>query len=140
MLKQKLNSIRQFNHIFSNKNRMHSLSKIAYAIKPMAYNIPNDINGKDIFLKMIELTKDDNYLNFYEKITNKEKFKRNYVIGLMKNFVINKKIKNRILYLSIFFFDILIKMNRNELSYEQLGLGSLILITKFYYEKNLKNK
>ena len=140
MLKQKLNSIRQFNHIFSNKNRMHSLSKIAYAIKPMAYNIPNDINGKDIFLKMIELTKDDNYLNFYEKITNKEKFKRNYVIGLMKNFVINKKIKNRILYLSIFFFDILIKMNRNELSYEQLGLGSLILITKFYYEKHLKNK
>ena len=91
MLKQKLNSIRQFNHIFSNKNRMHSLSKIAYAIKPMAYNIPNDINGKDIFLKMIELTKDDNYLNFYEKIINKKKFKRNYVIGLMKNFVINKK-------------------------------------------------
>ena len=132
MLKLKLNSIRHFNHIFSNKNKLHSLSKIAYAIKPMAYNIPNDINGKDIFLKMIELTKDDNYLNFYEKIINKEKFKRNYVIGLMKNFVINKKIKNRILYLSIFFFDILIKMNRNELSYEQLGLGSLILITKFY--------
>ena len=140
MLKLKLNSIRHFNHIFSNKNKLHSLSKIAYAIKPMAYNIPNDISGKDIFLKMIELTKDDNSLDFYEKITNKEKFKRNHVIGLMKNFIINKRIKIRFLYLSIFFFDILIKMNRNELSYEQLGLGSLILITKFYSEKHFKNK
>ena len=140
MLKLKLNSIRHFNHIFSNKNKLHSLSKIAYAIKPMAYNIPNDISGKDIFLKMIELTKDDNSLDFYEKITNKEKFKRNHVIGLMKNFIINKRIKIRFLYLSIFFFDILIKMNRNELSYEELGLGSLILITKFYSEKHFKNK
>ena len=140
MLNEKLNSIRFFNSVFSNKKLCNSSSKISFSIKPIAYNIPNDICGKDIFLKMIELTKDENHLILYKKMTNKEKSKRNYIIGLMKDFIHNNKIKYKILYSAIFFFDILLNIN-SELSIEQIGLGSLIIVSKFFYEKhcNIRN-
>ena len=54
----------------------------------------------------------------------------------MKKFIISNKINNRISLLSIYIYDILIKKNNNELTLEQLGLGSLILVTKFFYEKD----
>ena len=141
MFNEKLNSIRFFNSVFSNKKLCNSSSKISFSIKPIAYNIPNDICGKDIFLKMIELTKDENHLILYKKMTNKEKSKRNYIIGLMKDFIHNNKINYKILYSAIFFFDILLNIN-SELSIEQIGLGSLIIVSKFFYEKhcNIRNQ
>ena len=54
----------------------------------------------------------------------------------MKQFIISNKINNRISLLSIYIYDILIKKNNNELTLEQLGLGALILVTKFFYEKD----
>ena len=77
--------------------------------------------------------KDENFLHNYKILSNKEKIKRSYILKLMKQFILSKKIKLRIIYLSIFFLDLLMKKNKNELTLEQIGLGSLILVSKFFY-------
>ena len=135
MKKEKHNSIRTINSFFR-QTKSPLKSKVTCSIKPIIYDIPNDLNIKSIFYNMLLLLKNENYLNYYKKINNNEKTIRSSFLKLMKKFIISNKINNRISLLSIYIYDILIKKNNNELTLEQLGLGSLILVTKFFYEKD----
>lgn len=141
MNKDHLKTIRHFNSVFLKILDSPSKKKQKNSSKSLIQNF-NDSNIIDIFYEMIDSMKDENFLHNYKILSNKEKIKRSYILKLMKQFIFSKKIKLRIIYLSIFFLDILMKKNKNELTLEQIGLGSLILVSKFFYEKyyNITNK
>ncbi len=136
MKKEKHNSIRNINSYFRKQTKSPFKSKVTCSIKPIIYENPKDLNIKSIFYNMILLLKNENYLNYYKKLNNNEKTIRTSFLKIMKQFIISNKINNRISLLSIYIYDILIKKNNNELTLEQLGLGALILVTKFFYEKD----
>ena len=137
MKKEKHNSIRNINSYFRKQTKSPFKSKVTCSIKPIIYENPKDLNIKSIFYNMILLLKNENYLNYYKKLNNNEKTIRTSFLKIMKQFIISNKINNRISLLSIYIYDILIKKNNNELTLEQLGLGALILVTKFFYEKDI---
>ena len=132
MNKDHLKTIRHFNSVFLKILDSPSKKKQKNSSKTLIQNF-NNSNIIDIFYEMIDSIK---------ILSNKEKIKRSYILKLMKQFILSKKIKLRIIYLSIFFLDLLMKKNKNELTLEQIGLGSLILVSKFFYEKyyNITNK
>ena len=132
MNKDHLKTIRHFNSVFLKILDSPSKKKQKNSSKSLIQNF-NDSNIIDIFYEMIDSMKDENFLHNYKILSNKEKIKRSYILKLMKQFILSKKIKLRIIYLSIFFLDILMKKNKNELTLEQIGLGSLILVSKFFY-------
>ena len=134
MNKDHLKTIRHFNSVFLKILDSPSKKKQKNSSKTLIQNF-NNSNIIDIFYEMIDSMKDENFLHNYKILSNKEKIKRSYILKLMKQFIFSKKIKLRIIYLSIFFLDILMKKNKNELTLEQIGLGSLILVSKFFYEK-----
>ena len=141
MNKDHLKTIRHFNSVFLKILDSPSKKKQKNSSKTLIQNF-NNSNIIDIFYEMIDSIKNENFLHNYKILSNKEKIKRSYILKLMKQFILSKKIKLRIIYLSIFFLDLLMKKNRNELTLEQIGLGSLILVSKFFYEKyyNITNK
>ena len=136
MFKDKIKAIRHFNSVFSKKGESPSKNKNNYSVKPFFFNFPNDINIRDIFFEMINSIKNDNFMNYYKLLSNREINKRSSVLKLMKQFILSKKINYRMIYLTIFFFDILIKRNKDEFTLEELGIGSLLLVIKFFYEKH----
>ena len=142
MYKEKIKAIKHFNSDFSKKGESPSKSKNNYSVKLSIFNFPNDINARDIFFQMILSVKNDNFINNYKLLSNREINKRSSVLKLMKQFILSKKINYRMIYLTIFFFDILIKRNKDEFTLEELGIGSLLLVIKFFYEKhnNINNK
>ena len=141
MNKDHLKTIRHFNSVFLKILDSPSKKKQKNSSKTLIQNF-NNSNIIDIFYEMIDSIKNENFLHNYKILSNKEKIKRSYILKLMKQFILSKKIKLRIIYLSIFFLDLLMKKNKNELTLEQIGLGSLILVSKFFYEKyyNITNK
>ena len=107
--------------------------------KSSSNEIPKDINLIDICTQVVNspiLSNGEN--NIYIKLTEEELLKRQYVIECIKNFINSYKIKYKILYNIIFLFDILIYIDNNVKviqDYEQLGLGSTILIIKYNHEE-----
>ena len=115
--------------------------KTPYSVKPVFCVIPRDLNIKDIFIQLTDSTftlYNDN--KTYIKLSQEQIVKRKYIIESIKRFIINHRIKYKILYNIIYMFDILICYNdKNKLisSLEKLGLGSTILMIKFIYEEFL---
>ena len=137
-----LNYKRSLNLTRNNEQNQFSINLInTFSLKPISLIIPQDINVKEILKNMIEKVNiyKDKFFQF-KKLTQSEKIKRKTIIESMKKFLIGNRIKCSVLYSSIFLFDILIiKNNDNELSYEELALGALILSVKFSNEYNLFN-
>ena len=110
--------------------------------KTFSNEMHKDINLNDICTRAINspiLSNGEN--NIYIKLNEEELLKRQYVIECIKNFINSYKIKYKILYNIIFLFDILIYIDskvRVIQDFEQLGLGSTILIIKYNHE-DLKN-
>ena len=98
-----------------------------------------DINLQDICNRVANssiLSNGEN--NIYIKLSEDELMKRQYVIECIKKFINLYKIKYKILYNIIFLFDILIYVDSKVKviqNYEQLGLGSTILMIKFNHEE-----
>ena len=115
--------------------------KTPYSVKPVFCVIPRDLNIKDIFIQLTDSTftlYNDN--KTYIKLSQEQIVKRKYIIESIKRFIINHRIKYKILYNIIYMFDILICYNdKNKLisSLEKLGLGSSILMIKFINEEFL---
>ena len=115
--------------------------KIPCSIKPASCIIPRDINLKQLFIQLFNsscsLNKDN---KIYTKLSPDEISTRKYIIESIKNFVINHRIKYKILYNIIYMLDILICYNnKNKVisNFEKLGLGSVILTLKFMNEEYL---
>ena len=109
--------------------------------------IDNEINLREILNNVLKKT-NNIYENFYYnqidiKLDNEQTSKRSKIIKYIKDFIevnINHN-KTAIFCEIIFFFDLLIiqnKKNKNEISFEKLGLGALILVLKFHrLQKNV---
>ena len=109
--------------------------------------IDNEINLREILNNALKKT-NNIYENFYYnqidiKLDNEQTSKRSKIIKYIKDFIevnINHN-KTAIFCEIIFFFDLLIiqnKKNKNEISFEKLGLGALILVLKFHrLQKNV---
>ena len=119
--------------------RAKSKSKVPFSIKPVTCSVPRDLNLKDIFIHLYN----SSFLLYsekkiYIKLTKDEIEKRKYIIESIKVFLINHRIKYRILFNIIYMLDILICYNNknNVISnMEQLGVGSAMLMIKFIYEE-----
>ena len=77
--------------------------------------------------------------NIYVKLSEDELMKRQYVIECIKKFINLYKIKYKILYNIIFLFDILIFLDdkfKVIQDYEKIGLGSTILMIKYFHKEN----
>ena len=119
--------------------RAKSKSKVPFSIKPVTCSVPRDLNLKDIFIHLYN----SSFILFCEKkiyiqLTQDEIEKRKYIIESIKVFLINHRIKYRILFNIIYMLDILICYNNknNVISnMEQLGVGSAMLMIKFIYEE-----
>ena len=98
-----------------------------------------DINLQDICNRVANssiLSNGEN--NIYIKLSEDELMKRQYVIECIKKFINLYKIKYKMLYNIIFLFDTLIYIDNKVKviqNYEQLGLGSTILMIKFNHEE-----
>ena len=119
--------------------RAKSKTNVPFSIKPITCSVPRDLNLKDIFIHMFN----SSFLLYsekkiYIKLTQDELEKRKYIIESIKVFLINHRIKYRILFNVIYMLDILICYNNKNnviLNMEQLGVGSAILMLKFIYEE-----
>ena len=98
-----------------------------------------DINLQDICNRVANssiLSNGEN--NIYIKLSEDELMKRQYVIECIKKFINLYKIKYKMLHNIIFLFDTLIYIDnkvKEIQNYEQLGLGSTILMIKFNHEE-----
>ena len=115
-------------------------NKNYFSIKPLSYENPKDINLNDIFNQVVNshiLFNGEN--NIYIKLSEEQVIKRQNVIKSIKKFIYLYKIGYGIFYNIIFLFDILIYLD-NEVkviqNYEELGLGSTILMIKYMHEEN----
>ena len=119
--------------------RAKSKSKVPFSIKPVGCSVPRDLNLKDIFIHLYNSSfLLYNEKKIYIKLTQDEIEKRKYIIESIKVFIINHRIKYRILFNIIYMLDILICYNnkKNVISnMEQLGVGSAMLMIKFIYEE-----
>ena len=116
------------------KNKNH------YSIKPLSYENPKDINLNDIFIRLVNsniLFNGEN--NIYIKLSEEQIIQRQNVIKSIKKFICLNKIGYGIFYNIIFLFDILIYLDNKVKviqNYEELGLGSTILMIKYMHEEN----
>ncbi len=123
----------------NNDSNHYSIKPInTFSLKPISLIIPQDIDVKVILKNMMEKTKTKNDKYYiYKKLSQSEQIKRKTIIESMKKFLIENRIKCFILYSSIFIFDILISKNQNnDFSYDEIGIGALILSVKFNNEYN----
>ena len=142
-----IKTLNHLNHLNSkdksNSNRIgnKNMLKIPCSVKPVFCVIPRDLNLKDIFIQLTHSTftlYNDN--KTYIKLSQEQIVKRKYIIESIKRFIVNHRIKYKILYNIIYMFDILICYNDKKKlisSLEKLGLGSTILMIKFIYEEFL---
>ena len=132
-----------FNQVNSNSSiiREKTSQKIPCSIKPASCIIPRDINLKQLFIQLFNSSCSLNQDNkIYYKLSPEQISNRKYIIESIKNFVINHRIKYKILYNIIYMLDILIcYSNKNKVisNFEKLGLGSVILTLKFMNEEYL---
>ena len=143
---QKHSSMKNPSHLFSKMNidnetlitRMKN--KNHYSIKPLSYENPKDINLNDIFIRLVNsniLFNGEN--NIYIKLSEEQIIQRQNVIKSIKKFIYLNKIGYGIFYNIIFLFDILIYLDNKVKviqNYEELGLGSTILMIKYMHEEN----
>ena len=109
---------------------------------PVPYMIQKDINLREIFNQMLNLS-NQIYQNknesIYIKLTEEQLFRRKIIIESIKKFVIENQITYNIFYNIIFLFDLLMARNKkNKLvtTMEKIGLGSAILMIKFNFLEN----
>ena len=132
-----------FNQVNSNSSiiREKTSQKIPCSIKPASCIIPRDINLKQLFIQLFNSSCSLNQDNkIYYKLSPEQISNRKYIIESIKNFVINHRIKYKILYNIIYMLDILIcYSNKKKVisNFEKLGLGSVILTLKFMNEEYL---
>ena len=143
---KKHSSMKNQNHLFDmfNLDSDIILSRIKnknhFTTKTFSGEIQNGINSKDIYIQAINsslLSNGEN--NIYVKLSEEQIIKRRFIIESIKRFVNFYKIKYKIIYDIIFLFDILISIDHkiNVIqSYEQIGLGSTILMIKYSHEGN----
>ena len=91
------------------------------------------MNIKEILSNINNDLKEQISLNFYRQLTQREKTRRRIFIDAIKNYILINRIKDSIIYPSIYLYDILIKNNNTSLSLEKLSLGAIILSVKFNY-------
>ena len=96
---------------------------------PVPYMIQKDINLREIFNQMLNLS-NQIYQNknesIYIKLTEEQLFRRKIIIESIKKFVIENQITYNIFYNIIFLFDLLLARNKkNKLvtTMEKIGLG-----------------
>ena len=110
------------------------------SIKSFSNIIPKDIKISKIISQIVNspiLSNGEN--NIYIKLSQEQLIKRQYVIESIKKFIILHKISYKILYNIIFLFDILIYVDHKSnliQNYEKIGLGSTILMIKYFHEEN----
>jgi hypothetical protein len=100
-----------FNQVNSNSSiiREKTSQKIPCSIKPASCIIPRDINLKQLFIQLFNSSCSLNQDNkIYYKLSPEQISNRKYIIESIKNFVINHRIKYKILYNIIYMLDILI--------------------------------
>ena len=85
------------------------------------------MNIKEILSNINNDLKEQISLNFYRQLTQREKTRRRIFIDAIKNYILINRIKDSIIYPSIYLYDILIKNNNTSLSLEKLSLGAIIL-------------
>ena len=120
-------------------------NKFPSSIKPISCSIPHDVNITDIFLSMNN--KAQNIPSLYMKLPQAQLAKRKSVLENIYKFITKYKIKNKIFYTIIYFYDLIIFKylynNRDNLKqinnfkpvvppYEKLGLGISILVLKYF--------
>ena len=114
--------------------------KNRYSIKPFPYESQKDINLNEVFNQIINshilFNGED---NIYIKLSDEQIIKRLYIIDSIKKFINLYKIKYEILYNIIFLFDILIFLDdkfKVIQDYEKIGLGSTILMIKYFHKED----
>ena len=125
--------IRNLNNCFKKFQTSKILTYIPCTIKPNYLSIPRDVNIKEILSNINNDLKEQISLNFYRQLTQREKTRRRIFIDAIKNYILINRIKDSIIYPSIYLYDILIKNNNTSLSLEKLSLGAIILSVKFNY-------
>ena len=110
------------------------------SIKSFSNQIHKNININKIITQVLNspiLSNGENYI--YIKLSQEQLIKRQYVIESIKKFINFHKITYKILYNIIFLFDILIYVDYKSnviQNYEKIGLGSTILMIKYFHEDN----
>ena len=127
------NLIRNFNNCIKNFQNSKTITYIPCTIKPNYLLIPRDVNIIEILSTINNDLKEQISLNYYKQLTQREKTRRRIFVDAIKNFIQINRIKDSIIYPSIYIYDILIKNNDTSLSLEKLSLGALILSVKFNY-------
>ena len=127
------NLIRNLNNCIKNFQNSKTITYIPCTIKPNYLLIPRDVNIIEILSTINNDLKEQISLNYYKQLTQREKTRRRIFVDAIKNFIQINRIKDSIIYPSIYLYDILIKNNDTPLSLEKLSLGALILSVKFNY-------
>jgi len=115
------------------------IQKTGLIPQPASYMIQKDINLREIFNQMLNLSYQNKNESIYTKLTEEQLFRRKIIIESIKKFVIENQIRYNIFYDIIYLFDLLMAKNkRNKLvtTMEKIGLGSAILMIKFNYLEN----
>ena len=123
--------IRNLNNCFENFQTSKILTYIPCTIKPNYLLIPRDVNIIEILSTINNDLKEQISLNYYKQLTQREKTRRRIFIDAIKNYILINRIKDSIIYPSIYLYDILIKNNNTSLSLEKLSLGAIILSVNF---------
>ncbi len=106
-------------------------SQLTYSLKPKRYNIPKDVVPYDIFKQLLLVSK--KYFPTIPKIVNlkpNEQDNRSKIVYQIKNFVEKNNLNITTYFFSVYLMDQLLAKKVN-LSFEKLGLGSILLGTKF---------
>ena len=138
---QKYSYMKNQSHLFSEANiysdiildRVRYKMKYSSKITQMELSCDIDLNG--IFIQSMNSYKLFNTMNnIYIKLSEEEIIERRSIIESLKRFINNNSIKFDIIYNIIYLFDILVSLNNKDnisLNYEQIGLGSAILMIKY---------
>ena len=102
---------------------------------------PKDININDIFNQMLNISNEiySNKRNsLYIELTQEELSKRKIILDSLKCFILQNKIRYKLFYILILYFDLLLTINKKYIlliEIEKISLGSIILILKYNYEE-----
>ena len=103
--------------------------------------VPKDININDIFNQMLNISNEiySNKRNsVYIELTQDELNNRKIILDSLKCFILQNKIRYKLFYSIIFYFDLLLTINKKNnllIEFEKIGLGSIILTLKYNYEE-----
>ena len=143
-----LNLTSKQNMLRKSNKEINSSAKqlIPYSIKPLNCSIPRDINLHEIFSNMLNLSyKVSRNLAYYVKLSSEENNARIEIFQAIKNFLTinNAYDRSKLLCNIMYFFDILMNMNKNKRLLDspyQIALGAVSLTLKFHNGKNCLSK